>query len=67
MRSDEQKRIEWVDIAKGIGMILVVYGHTSIPKFLSNWIWSFHMPMFFIIAGMLFTPPQKKVLIFIFS
>ena len=65
MMSDEQKRIEWIDIAKGIGMILVVYGHTSIPKYISNWIYSFHMPMFFIIAGMLFTPKGTDFYLFL--
>ena len=37
------KRLDWVDIAKGIAIILMVAGHTSIPELLSKWIWSFHM------------------------
>lgn len=36
-------RIEWIDIAKGMAIFLMVCGHTSIPENLSNWIWSFHM------------------------
>ena len=31
----------------------MVVGHTSIPKLLSDWIWSFHMPFFFFVSGML--------------
>lgn len=44
-------RIEWLDIAKGIAIILMVLGHTSIPQPLSNFIWAFHMPLFFIASG----------------
>ena len=46
------KRLQWIDVAKGIGIILMVLGHTSIPQMLSNFIWAFHMPLFFLI-------PQK--------
>ena len=46
-------------MAKGIGIILVFYGH-SIPfgnplgHALVNWIYMFHMPLFYIISGMCF-------------
>lgn len=51
-------RIEWIDVAKGMAIFLMVCGHTSIPENLSNWIWSFHMPLFFIVSGMLFYPER---------
>lgn len=38
-----------VDIAKGIGIILVVWGHSSSPCKLL--LYSFHMPLFFFLAG----------------
>lgn len=44
------------DIAKGMGIFLMVIGHTSIPKFVSSWIYSFHMPLFFIISGIFYNP-----------
>lgn len=51
-----QKRIEYIDIAKGLGMILVVIGHCINGKtFPGTWIWSFHMPLFFIISGLCFS------------
>ena len=44
-------RIEWIDIAKGIGMILVIAGHTFALDY-SAPIYTFHMPLFFFISGM---------------
>lgn len=46
------RRIAWLDIAKGISIILMVIGHTSIPAVFSNFIWAFHMPIFFIASGL---------------
>lgn len=60
-------RIKWLDIAKGIGIILVVFGHVvtngitsnlidkeSTASLLTNTIYLFHMPLFFFISGYLF-------------
>lgn len=41
-------------IAKGIAIILMVIGHSGCPDALSNIIYMFHMPLFFILSGMLF-------------
>lgn len=40
-----------IDIAKGIGIFLVVWGHqfSNCPIF--NWIYLFHMPLFFFLGG----------------
>lgn len=44
-------RLKWLDIAKGITIILMVIGHTSIPDSFSRFIYAFHMPLFFIASG----------------
>lgn len=44
-------RLQWLDTAKGITILLMVLGHTSLPLVLSNFIWAFHMPLFFIASG----------------
>lgn len=45
-------RIEWIDTAKGIAIILVVLGHIiSSSSFLNRFISSFHMPLFFTLSG----------------
>lgn len=51
---EKQHRNISIDIAKGIGIILVVLGHTKGPKELINFIYCFHMPLFFFISGYLF-------------
>ena len=51
-----QKRISYIDMAKGIGILLVLIGHSEFPSTnLITWISSFHMPLFFILSGMLFS------------
>lgn len=50
----QQKRLTYFDMAKGFGIILVVLGHIEyVSEPLRAWISSFHMPLFFIISGML--------------
>ena len=51
------KRIEWVDQVKGFGIFLVVYGHNF--PFIEKYIYSFHIPLFFIIAGFFHPSIQK--------
>lgn len=51
----ETQRIEYLDIAKGVGILLVVIGHCiNSNSLIGKWIWTFHMPLFFIISGMLY-------------
>lgn len=48
------KRLDYIDIAKGIGIILVVVGHlrdNQLCGLAKSIIFSFHMPLFFLIAG----------------
>lgn len=50
-------RIPYIDTAKGIGIILVCLGHSvgKLAEPLNRLILSFHMPLFFFLAGMLFS------------
>ena len=64
-----QSRISWIDITKGLAIILVVIGH-SIQSFgndlhiLFRVIYSFHMPVFFVLSGYTFkaSTPFKEFL-----
>ena len=51
-------RIRWVDIAKGIGIFLVVLGHCQITENVLTLITTFHMPLFFFLAGYVFRPER---------
>ena len=51
MKSEQWK---WVDIAKGIGIILVFLGHFNIPDTLRAEIYTFHIPLFFFLSGVVF-------------
>ena len=52
------KRIEWVDVSKVLVIWLMVLGHilekTGLDAVVRNMIYSFHMPFFFFISGLLY-------------
>jgi fucose 4-O-acetylase-like acetyltransferase len=51
----KKPRIVWIDILRGAMMFFVVYGHCTARGDVSRFIFSFHMPIFFIISGMTFS------------
>ena len=72
-REKEQSRVVWVEYAKGIGIVLVVFGHVqrglfnaeiiqdiSLYEFFDDWIYSFHMPLFFFLSGIFFYSDWQK-------
>lgn len=59
------EKLRWVDISKGIVICLMVLGHSSIPEWFSRWIWSFHMPFFFIISAMFTSWDKQNIVGFI--
>ena len=57
----ENKRIAYLDMARGIGMILVVMGHIEyVNMSLLQFIYAFHMPLFFLISGILIWEKQEE-------
>lgn len=46
--------LKWIDVTKGIGVLLVILGHNNFNPFLKAIIYTFHMPLFFFINGYLF-------------
>ena len=56
-------RLRYIDFTKGLAIILMIFGHTmSKINCLHIWIYSFHMPIFFIIpiAGFFFCALDKE-------
>lgn len=46
----EKKRLEFIDVAKGIGMICIILGHLAISS-VNRVVFTFHVPIFFFITG----------------
>lgn len=60
MSNKKSNRLEWIDFAKGIGIYLLVLGHMpSLPVLFTDWIYSFHMPLFFFLSGYVFNNKRK--------
>lgn len=55
MSSSMSQRNHTVSIMKGIAIILMVIGHAEAPWYITNFIYTFHMPLFFIAAGYFFS------------
>ena len=45
------KRLTYMDIFRGMGIILMIMGHVGFGKVFDHFIHAFHMPMFFFISG----------------
>ncbi|MBT3321811.1 MAG: acyltransferase family protein [Anaerolineae bacterium] len=55
------KRVQYIDIAKGIGILLVVLGHNDMNAYhpmLHRFIYAFHMALFFFLSGIFFNPDR---------
>lgn len=70
----ENKRIQWIDVLKGVTAIFVILGHVllgytnnnafpevqNLLQTINHWIYSFHMPLFMVISGFAFTVAYIK-------
>lgn len=57
---EERMRKTYLDVLKGIGIFFVVFGHVTRIAELREFIWNFHMPLFFLISGFLFNPGKYQ-------
>ena len=56
-----EKRIGYIDIAKGLGILVIVLAHNDLAGYhptLHKFIYSFHIPLFFFLSGMFFRPER---------
>lgn len=59
------KHLDYLDMVKGIGIFLVVLGHMEdISGTTRIWISSFHMPLFFIVSGIIMAVKNEHILDF---
>jgi len=57
-----EKRIGYIDIAKGIGILVIVLAHNDLAGYhptLHKFIYAFHIPLFFFLSGMFFRPERS--------
>lgn len=52
---NEMKRTDWIDMARGYGILLVMIAHLCEWTPVGSLIYSFHLPLFFMISGYLFS------------
>lgn len=52
------KRKSYLDILRGIGVFYVVLGHIAHISPVVQYVYSFHVPLFFFISGILFAPSK---------
>ncbi|MCM1139268.1 MAG: acyltransferase family protein [Muribaculum sp.] len=57
-KAPNNERIEWIDIAKGMSIILFVFGHSFLARipYVGDWFASFLIPFFFFVSGLLYNP-----------
>lgn len=59
MNNATNRRLAYIDIAKGIGILMVVLGHIRTSLYLHDAIYLFHMPLFFLLSGMVFKENEE--------
>lgn len=57
----KKQRIDWIDMLRGVAMIIVVIGHMNFTGNEKLYIYSFHMPLFFMISGITFGLSRKEL------
>jgi len=61
IQKNKDIRYDFIDILKSFAIFFVVVGHLYISEKLNNWIYSFHMPLFFMISGFLLKQKHLEI------
>ena len=54
------RRFEYIDYAKGIGMLCVIWGHIMYAGWSAKMVYAFHIPLFFFLSGMVFSKDRYE-------
>lgn len=57
-----KERIHWIDVARGIGIIFIIYAHVLGSHDFRYLFYSFHIPLFFFLSGIVYN--HKKYINF---
>ena len=44
---EQNNRVAWIDIAKFLGIVAIVYAHAITEGIVNKYLYSFHVPLFF--------------------
>lgn len=62
------RRLDYIDISKGIGILLVIIGHISYtPESIDIYLSAFHMPLFFFLAGVTYNNQKYQSFTYLFG
>ena len=53
----EKKRLDYIDVARGLGMICIILGHLGNDQ-INRVVYTFHVPIFFLISGFFISNKQ---------
>lgn len=62
MLGRQTRRIEYIDVFRAFGIILMVMGHIGFGNKFDHFIHAFHMPMFFFVSGFLYKKREISLL-----
>ena len=55
-----KKRIESVDLTRGLCIILMIMAHIGFGSFFDHYVHAFHMPIFFLVSGYFYKDKPLK-------
>ncbi|MCD8334424.1 MAG: acyltransferase family protein [Clostridiales bacterium] len=58
---NKTKRVEYIDLFRGFGILLMIMGHVGFGSRFDHFIHAFHMPMFFFVSGLFFRREDASV------
>lgn len=53
-------RVLFIDYAKALGMFLIIWGHTKLTGISNEFVYAFHIPLFFCLSGMVFNKERYE-------
>lgn len=57
--SPYKKRITWIDAARGLSILIIVYAHIYDVSLVSDFVHLFHVPIFFVLSGLVWKKAES--------
>lgn len=53
-KKSSPSRVDFIDLAKGFGMFAIIWGHTRLSGWSFEFVYAWHIPLFFFLSGLVF-------------